>query len=83
VGFLTVIALLIAFLIALAVYFMPTIVAANRKKSNTTAIFVLDLLLGWTLIGWVVALVWALAQEARPTVVNVYHTADRDNNLRK
>jgi hypothetical protein len=79
VGFLTSIVLLIAFLFGLALYFMPTVIAYSRKKSNVTAIFVLNLLLGWTLIGWVVALVWSLAQEGRPTVVNVYNTAGRDN----
>ena len=44
---------------AMVVYFVPTIVAAASKHHNTTAIFVLNLFLGWTLIGWVAALVWA------------------------
>jgi hypothetical protein len=40
-------------------YFVPTIVASNRKHHNTMAIFVLNLFLGWTFIGWLAALVWA------------------------
>lgn len=44
-------------------YFLPSIVSALRKKSNTAAIFILNLLLGWTLIGWVVALVWAFTTD--------------------
>jgi hypothetical protein len=47
---------------SIAIYFLPTIVAAKREHHNVTAIFVLDLLLGWTLIGWVCALVWACTQ---------------------
>lgn len=50
------------FVIALAVvafYFLPALVASHRKHPNTNAITVLNLLLGWSLIGWVVALVWA------------------------
>ena len=47
-------------LIVLAIlYFLPAIVALNRDHRNTQAIFALDLLAGWTVIGWIVALVWA------------------------
>lgn len=53
-------ALMIAIaLVGLAAYFLPACVAEIRKKRNKTAILVLNLFLGWTLIGWVVALVWA------------------------
>ena len=46
-------------LFALALYFMPTIVAANRGHRNTLAIGVANLFFGWTFIGWVLCLVWA------------------------
>jgi hypothetical protein len=42
-------------------YFLPSILGWNKK--NITATFVLNLLLGWTFIGWVVALVWSLTIE--------------------
>lgn len=38
-------------------YMLPTIV--GRKHRNANAIFLLNLLLGWTAIGWIVALIWA------------------------
>ena len=41
-------------------YMLPWTVAAIRGKSNHWAIFWLTLLLGWSLVGWVVALVMAL-----------------------
>jgi ABC-type sugar transport system permease subunit len=44
-------------------YFLPFAIAFNKKRANTGAIFALNLFLGWTLIGWVVALVWALKEE--------------------
>jgi ABC-type sugar transport system permease subunit len=44
-------------------YFLPFAIAFNRKRANTGAIFALNLFLGWSLIGWVVALVWALKEE--------------------
>jgi uncharacterized membrane protein YqaE (UPF0057 family) len=50
-------------IVALLIYFLPSLVA--RKKQNANAIFILNLLLGWTLLGWVVALVWALTNEEK------------------
>lgn len=41
-------------------YFLPSIIAFARSKRDTTAILILNFFLGWTMIGWVVALVWAL-----------------------
>lgn len=40
-------------------YMLPWMVASLRGKSNTGAIGLLNLLLGWTFIGWIVALVMA------------------------
>jgi hypothetical protein len=41
-------------------YFLPTIIAFARNKRDTTAILLLNFFLGWTMIGWIVALVWAV-----------------------
>jgi len=49
-------------------YFLPAIVAFARSKRDAASIFVLNLLLGWTAIGWVIALVWALRQDV-PIVI--------------
>ena len=40
-------------------YFLPTIIALIKSKRDTLAIFLLNFFLGWTVIGWVVALIWA------------------------
>jgi hypothetical protein len=40
-------------------YMLPWAIAATRGKSNTGAIGWLNLLLGWSVIGWIVALVMA------------------------
>jgi hypothetical protein len=47
-----------------ALYFLPTIVAIAREKNNRGAIAVLNAFLGWTLIGWVLALVWAVSVDS-------------------
>ena len=49
--------LLLVLLIAL--YFLPTIIAANRHVPNVGSVVVINIFLGWTLIGWIVALAMA------------------------
>jgi hypothetical protein len=40
-------------------YFLPSIIALARSKRDLLAIFLLNLFLGWSVIGWFVALIWA------------------------
>jgi hypothetical protein len=47
-------------LFLIALYFLPAILAHARHTHNSTGIFLLNLFLGWTFIGWVVALLMAL-----------------------
>ena len=42
------------------IYFLPFLIALIRNHTDSTAIFVLNLFLGLTFFGWVVALVWAV-----------------------
>lgn len=42
-----------------AIYFLPTIEASLRKHPNLLSIGLVNLFLGWTLLGWVVAIAWA------------------------
>ena len=49
----------ILILILFPIYFLPCIVATVRKHRQQLAIFMVNLLLGWTFLGWVVAMVWA------------------------
>lgn len=41
-------------------YFIPTAIARAHSHSNLAGVFSVNLFLGWTLLGWVAALVWAL-----------------------
>jgi Superinfection immunity protein len=41
-------------------YFLPSLIALARNKRDITAIVLLNFFLGWTMIGWVVALIWAV-----------------------
>ena len=48
--------------VGIAAYFIPTIIAFKKERDNKVSILALNLLLGWSLIGWVVSLVWALKE---------------------
>ncbi len=49
-----------------AIYFTPTIVAAVRKSSRLGVVLAVNLLLGWTVAGWIVALVRAIQSPRWP-----------------
>ncbi len=53
--------------VCIPLYFLPSIIA--RRKRNFGAIFLLNLLVGWTAIGWVAALIWSLMNDAVPVVI--------------
>jgi Superinfection immunity protein len=46
---------------ALCLYFLPWGIAAHRHHPNIVGIAVLNFFLGWSLIGWVIALIWAVS----------------------
>jgi hypothetical protein len=56
-------------------YFLPSVIALLKWRHNSVAIIALNILLGWTLIGWVVSLVWALTSadkaEVNTTINNI------------
>lgn len=60
-------AVILLFVLGAMLYFLPTILGWNKR--NVVAIFLLNLLLGWSVLGWIVALIWALSKDATTTVV--------------
>ncbi len=59
--------LLVLFHVATLGYFVPIWVASHRKVPNTGSVAVVDIFLGWTLVGYVVALAMACRTVVRPT----------------
>jgi ABC-type transport system involved in cytochrome c biogenesis permease component len=51
---------LVLTLVLVLIYMLPWLIAMLRDHHNRSAICVLNLLLGWTALGWIIALVWAL-----------------------
>jgi hypothetical protein len=63
--------ILIVVVIIAAIYFTPTIVAFRREHANKWPIFIINLVFGTTLIGWIGALIWAM---------HAVHTSESGNN---
>ena len=49
----------LAFLLAL--YLLPTIIAARRHHHQTATIAVVNIFFGWTILGWVASLAWSVS----------------------
>ena len=55
-------------LIGTALYFLPIIAGVIRRKKNMLGIVLLNILAGWTLIGWIIALIWSLVPDKEQVV---------------
>lgn len=55
--------LFLIYLCVAVLYIMPTVAASLRNHRQAVPIFLLNILLGWTLVGWAAALIWAFVEE--------------------
>jgi len=62
----TVLFMIFMTMLSIAAYFAPSLMA--REKPQFGSVFALNFFLGWTVVGWVVALAWAL-NESKTVVV--------------
>lgn len=61
--------------VGLGAYALPTIVAYVRKHRNLPAIALVNLLFGWSGLGWIIAMIWSLTSpQATPQTVIVHQT---------
>lgn len=56
-------------ILSILMYFLPALI--GRHKADAAGIFIVNLLFGWTIVGWFIALIWACASE-RCVQVPVY-----------
>ena len=60
---------IIGVLILCAMYFLPSVVALMRGKANGTGgVVLVNVLLGWTVVGWFLAFVWACSGETQAQI---------------
>jgi len=56
-------------LIWFALYWLPTIIALVRHSPSAPGIALVNFFFGWTGIGWIVALIWALSSAPKPQII--------------
>ena len=54
-----------AVIVLVSCYFMPTIIALVRDKRGAGGVALVNFFLGWTVIGWLLAFVWASSGKTR------------------
>jgi hypothetical protein len=59
-------------IILFGLYFLPTILAAQRNHDNVTGVFLLNFFLGWTVLGWIGALLWVTSSPSYASYHPVY-----------
>ena len=57
--------------LGIVAYFIPGIIAVSRRHRKATSILLVNLFFGWSVLGWIFALVWALRANGAPKAVAV------------
>jgi hypothetical protein len=66
-------------LLVVLAYFLPSLVAVARSHQSSLEIVTCNLLLGWTVLGWIAAFIWSLTAarwEATVVVGERFHSVD-------
>lgn len=58
---------LILLMLVLGLYMLPTIIGASRKVAHVGVVFAINLFLGWTVVGWIVAFTMSLRMQPTHT----------------
>lgn len=65
-------------LIGIALYFIPSFLGSDRK--DAVSIFLFNLLFGWTVVCWFIAIIWAVTSEASDSKVIHTHTTIKQHD---
>jgi len=58
----------ILIIVLILIYFLPSLISYGIHR-NYVSIFILNLFLGWTILGWIFALIWAYNKDKKETIV--------------
>ena len=70
------------FLIAIGVllYFVPAVIAWKRNHPQKTPIIALNILLGWSVLGWIASLIWSLTTPQAPQQIVINNIEQKDKS---
>jgi uncharacterized membrane protein len=65
-------------LFGITVYFLPSIIAYSNKKYNKGTILLINIFIGWSVIGWFIALFMAISRNRQHIVI--HHEKDSETS---
>ncbi len=51
-------------------YFLPAVIACKRNARYGGSIFLVNFVFGWTVLGWIAALIWAIVESSEEQLAN-------------
>lgn len=77
--------IIIAITLGTILYFLPTIISRTRNHKHMWEIFILNFLLGWTILGWIGCLVWTFVDDDKnkESKENKYEDLERIQKLKE
>ncbi len=77
----SIVAQAVAAVIAIALYFLPALIADRRKRHDLLTIAMFTACFGWTIFGWVLALYWSLQPNPSTNVAGEVMTTRRTTRM--
>lgn len=80
--------LMLVIVLCIAVYFIPTVIAFMKQRTNKVSILLVNIFFGWSFIGWFIALIWAVntdpSKNSQQIIINNsnpndYNSSNYDN----
>lgn len=68
--------LIVAAVFGFILYILPTLLAWSLNSKGLILMLVLNLLFGWTILGWLAILIWALVSARNEEFEDIDHTSD-------
>jgi ABC-type sugar transport system permease subunit len=62
---------IVTIILAICFYFLPTTIVSIRHLEHGTGIFRVNFLFGWTVLGWIAALIWEGRGESNYSIAGV------------
>lgn len=54
---------LVGLILSVALYCVPSMIALHRRHKKYTVIFLLNIFFGWTMVVWIICMIWAVFGE--------------------
>lgn len=67
---------ILIFIALVGIYILPTVLAFHRDHHNRTSLMIINLLLGWSGIFWVLSLAWVFWNHDAPAKANAAEKMD-------